>query len=224
MKNDEELIPLSRLQHLQFCPRQFALIHLEDIWDENVLTAQGRILHENADDPLFTEKRNDLIITRSVPLVSYALGLSGKADVIEFHQDKDGVALPNRKGLWHPIPVEYKRGKQKAGIEDEVQLCAQALCLIEMLGVAIPEGYIFYWETRTRSKVIFSDALKDTVRDLCDKAYYILETGKLPNPDRPIERCKRCSLIDSCVPESKTRKSALAYIKHQLEELNEVAN
>jgi CRISPR-associated exonuclease Cas4 len=216
LKNDEELLPLSGLQHVQFCPRQFALIHLEGAWRENYLTAQGRILHENAHDPFFTEKRGDIIITRSAPVVSHDLGISGEADVVEFHRDEAGVELLGKKGRWRPTPIEYKRGKKKPGIEDEVQLCAQAMCLEEMMKVKVRKGYLFYWETRTRSKVEFTDELRTSVVSAAGKAHRIIEEGKLPDPDRPLKRCKRCSLIDECLPESKEKKKASSYLQKQM--------
>jgi CRISPR-associated exonuclease Cas4 len=216
LKSDEELIPLSGLQHVQFCPRQFALIHLEGVWRENALTAQGRVLHENAHDPFFTEKRGDIIITRSVPVISHSLGVSGEADVIEFHRDENGVELSGKKGRWSPIPIEYKRGKKKSGLEDEIQLCAQAMCLEEMMGVEVRQGHLFYWETRTRSEVELTDELRASVTSAADKAHRIIEGGNLPVPDRPLKRCRKCSLIDECLPESKEKKNASSYLKRQI--------
>jgi CRISPR-associated exonuclease Cas4 len=215
---DEDLIPLSGLQHVQFCPRQFALIHLEGVWRENVLTAQGRVLHENAHDPFFTEKRGDTIISRSVPIVSYKLGVSGEADVIEFHKGDAGVALDGRDGLWQPVPIEYKRGKKKAGPEDEIQLCAQGMCIEEMLCANVPLGYLFYWETRTRVEVMFTAKLRAQVVRTTEKAQGILADGVLPAPDRPKTQCKRCSLMDECLPAAKTKKSAVDFVLAQLKE------
>jgi CRISPR-associated exonuclease Cas4 len=215
---DEDLIPLSGLQHVQFCPRQFALIHLEGAWRENVLTAQGRVLHENAHDPFFTEKRGDTIISRSVPVVSYTLGVSGEADVVEFRKSDAGTVLAGREGLWQPVPIEYKRGKEKAGPEDEIQLCAQGMCIEEMLHVDVPLGYLFYWETRTRVEILFSEELRISVVRAAELAHSILADRTLPSPDRPKARCKRCSLFDECLPAAKSRKSAQAFVLAQLKE------
>jgi CRISPR-associated exonuclease Cas4 len=215
---DEDLIPLSGLQHVQFCPRQFALIHLEGVWRENVLTAQGRILHENAHDPFFTEKRGDTIISRSVPVVSHTLGVSGEADVVEFRRGDTGKALAGRDGLWQPVPIEYKRGKKKAGLEDEIQLCAQGMCIEEMLRVDVPFGYLFYWETRTRTEVLFSETLREETVHTAERAHRILRDGGLPGPDRPKTQCKRCSLLDECLPSAKAKKSARAFVRAQLKE------
>jgi CRISPR-associated exonuclease Cas4 len=216
LRSDEELLPLSGLQHVQFCTRQFALIHLDGAWHENYLTAHGRILHENAHDPFFTEKRRDIIITRSVPVISHGLGVAGEVDVVEFHRAETGIELLNKKGRWRPVPIEYKRGKKKSGIEDEVQLCAQAMCLEEMMGIEVQQGYLFYWETRTRLKVEFSNELRESVVSAAGRAHRIIAEGKLPNPDRPLKRCRRCSLIDECLPESKDRKKASSYLQRQI--------
>ncbi len=133
----DQLLPLSGIQHFVFCRRQWALIHVERQWQENALTAEGRIMHRRADDPFFTEKRNDVIIARSVPVASYRLGLTGVCDVVEFQQSTQGVSLPGREGTYLPAPVEYKRGKEKHDHSDEAQLCAQAMCLEDMLLVSI---------------------------------------------------------------------------------------
>lgn len=143
---EDDLLPLSGLQHLAFCERQWALIHIEQSWAENRLTAQGRVLHNRAHDGP-PESRPGLRIARGLRLRSLRLGLSGQADVVEFYPAPDGIALPGETGLWRPFPVEYKRGRPKAGRCDEVQLCAQALCLEEMFARPIPSGALFYWET-----------------------------------------------------------------------------
>src|SRR5579859_4686917 len=148
MYSEEDLLPISALQHLAFCERQWALIHLEGVWAENQLTAEGRVIHDRAHEP-GTESRGDVRVSRGLRLRSLRLGLSGIADVVEFHRCgrrgdtsgkglvASGVALPSVSGSWAPFPVEYKRGRPKSGPFDEIQLCAQALCLEEMLGVPV---------------------------------------------------------------------------------------
>ena len=220
--NDDDLIQLSGLQHVMFCPRQFALIHVEQVWQENRLTAQGRVIHDNAHDPFFSEKRSDVITTRSVPVVSNTLGLSGECDVVEWRRDESGVMLEKYDGLWAPTPIEYKRGKPKKGAFDEVQLCAQALCLEEMLNVAITKGYFYYWEIRSRMEVLFSEALREQVREAAKTAHGIIESEALPAPDRPKSQCRNCSLLDECIPESKTKKNVAAYIQAQMKEMTAV--
>jgi CRISPR-associated exonuclease Cas4 len=139
----EDWLPLSGIQHFVFCRRQWALIHIEQHWQENVLTAEGKIMHNRADDPFFTESRGGVIIARSVPVSSPTLGLTGICDVVEFTSEAEGVQLPGRTGFYHPAPVEYKRGREKLDRCDEAQLCAQAICLEEMLAVSIPHGHVF---------------------------------------------------------------------------------
>ena len=138
----DELLPLSGIQHFLFCRRQWALIYVERQWQENVLTVEGKLLHKRADDPFFSETRKGVITARSVPIASYRLGLSGVCDVVEFTESPEGMQLPGREGLFLPAPVEYKRGKEKHDHSDESQLCAQAICLEEMLSVAIPSGQL----------------------------------------------------------------------------------
>src|SRR4051812_27370601 len=154
----DDLLPLSALQHLVFCERQFALIHVEGLWAENALTISGRQLHERADLP--GEARGASVrVARALPLRCDRLRLAGKADIVEFHREvaDDGTAL------WRPFPVEYKRGRPKPGGADEVQLCAQAVCLEEMLGVAVPFGALFYGKTRRRKPVEFTPGLRERV-------------------------------------------------------------
>jgi len=217
--NDDELIQLSGLQHVMFCPRQFALIHMEQVWHENRLTAQGRVLHDNAHDPFFTEKRKDLLITRAVPVVSYTLGVSGECDVVEWRNSDSGISIDGRTGLWQPTPIEYKRGKPKKGTFDEVQLCAQAICLEEMLGVHIVKGFLYYEEIRSRTEVFFDGVLRGKVTEAAEAAHRILESGILPAPDRPKTQCRNCSLIDECMPTAKAKKSAKEYIRTRTKEM-----
>ena len=146
----EERLPLSGIQHFLFCRRQWALIHVEQQWQENALTVEGRLLHRKADEPFIIEKRQGVIVARSVPVASPSLGLSGICDVVEFTPSPDGVHLPGHEGRYLAAPVEYKRGRQKHDHSDEAQLCAQAICLEEMLAISIPAGYLYYGQTRRR--------------------------------------------------------------------------
>ncbi|HOK67603.1 MAG TPA: CRISPR-associated protein Cas4 [Anaerohalosphaeraceae bacterium] len=142
MYAEADYLPLSALQHWVFCPRQCGLIHLEQVWDENRLTAEGRILHQRVHE-MSDEFRSDISIVRGLRIYSRRLGLIGQADVVEFHRAPTGIALPDAEGIWQPYPVEYKRGSPKMDACDEVQLCAQAICLEEMLGIAVPQGAFF---------------------------------------------------------------------------------
>lgn len=214
----EELLPLSGIQHFLFCRRQWALIHVETQWRDNILTVEGKILHERVDDPFFTEVRNDLIIARSVPVASYKLGLTGICDVVEFHLDANGVQLPGREGLYLPAPVEYKRGKPKREPVDEAQLCAQAMCLEEMLSLDIPLGYLYYGQTRHREEVELTTELRKLVVDMSIEMHAYFERGYTPRV-RVSKACKSCSLADVCLPELQENVIAASrYIKQNIEE------
>jgi CRISPR-associated exonuclease Cas4 len=188
---EDDLIPVSALQHIAFCERQCALIHIEQMWDENRLTAEGRIMHEHVHEA-GDESRGDVRIERGVPLRSLKLGLIGKADVVEFHRSEEGKL--------QPYPVEYKRGKPKAEDCDKVQLCAQAMCLEEMLGVEVPCGAIFYGRTRHRLDVEFDSGLREATERAAKQAHDLISSGRTPKPDY-MKKCKTCSLIEHCLPE-----------------------
>lgn len=246
--DDDRLLPISGLQHLAFCPRQCALIHLDGAWSENFFTAAGRVMHErvhNAD----SETRGDVRTARGLWLRSKRLGLVGVADVVEFRRVDspfdDGsqtdaapdvaqtsvdstlnaqtpsqanapersvvaVKLPKRRGFWRPYPVEYKRGQPKKNNCDAVQLCAQAICLEESLGCAIPEGALFYGTTKRRVAVRFDDALRAETEELARRFHALLDADVAPEPVVS-SRCKSCSLAETCMPD--VRKSASRYLR-----------
>ena len=187
---EDDLLPLSALQHLLFCERQCALIHLEQIWVENPLTAEGRHLHAQADSGI-QESRGDLRIARALPLRSLRLGLSGRSDVVELHRTAEGT--------WRPFPVEYKRGRPKSHRADEVQLCAQALCLEEMLGVDVPAGALFYGQTRHRLDVALDAELRRLTEDTAARLHRLIASGITPAPVRE-PKCDQCSLLPVCMP------------------------
>ncbi|MGA9398419.1 MAG: CRISPR-associated protein Cas4 [Anaerolineaceae bacterium] len=213
----DELLPLSGIQHFVFCRRQWALIHVERQWQENVLTVEGKLLHKRADDPYFAETRNGVITTRSVPIASYRLGLAGVCDVVEFTKSPDGVQLPGRDGLFLPAPVEYKRGHEKRDPCDEAQLCAQAICLEEMLAVTIPEGYLYYGETRHRVAVELTAELRELVRGISEEMHAYFQRGYTPRV-KPSKACRSCSLADICLPVLQEKViPASKYIRQQIE-------
>ena len=213
----DDLLPLSGIQHFLFCRRQWALIHIEQQWKENALTAEGKIMHKRADDPFFTETRNGVITARSVPVASYRLGLSGVCDVIEFKASADGVSLPNRDGFYLPSPIEYKRGKEKHNHSDETQLCAQAMCLEEMLSTRIPHGYLFYGETRHRVEVEFTPELRTLVQEMSAEMHIYFSRGYTPKV-KTHKGCRSCSLADICLPVLNEKVIAASkYIKQQIE-------
>lgn len=206
--SDEDLLMLSGIQHYYFCQRQWALIHIERQWKENVRTIEGKHIHERVDDPFIVETRGDIVIARSVPLISYTLGLYGIADVVEFVKSTSiGVVLDDRDGLWTPVPVEYKRGKPKTDQRDEVQLCAQAICLEEMLATKIDKGYLYYNTIRRRTEVVLDQELRDTVQSLADKMHEDFLEGYTPKAS-PGKHCGLCSMIELCQPKlsSKAKK------------------
>jgi len=206
---DDELIAISALSHYSYCPRRCALIHIEQAWTENLFTAEGRIMHERVHEE-GRESRGNVRIEYGVALRSLRLGLIGKADVVEFHRQADGS--------WLPFPVEYKRGKPKADDCDLVQLCAQALCLEEMLTVAIPEGAIFYGQTRHRLDVAFDDALRRETEDTARQAHELIASGQTPPPVYE-KRCESCSLMAECLPKTiQKRRSVKSYLTRMLEE------
>jgi CRISPR-associated exonuclease Cas4 len=213
----DELLPLSGIQHFVFCRRQWALIHIERQWQDNVLTVEGKLLHTRADDPFFTETRKGVITARSVPVASYRLGLSGVCDVVEFTESPDGVKLPGRDGLYLPAPVEYKRGHEKRDPCDEAQLCAQAICLEEMLSVVIPVGYLFYGETRHRVVVELTAELRNLVSEMSVEMHTYFQRGYTPRV-KISKACRSCSLADICLPGLQENVIAASkYIKQQVD-------
>ena len=213
----DDLPPLSGIQHFLFSRRQWALTHVEQQWKENALTAEGRIMHQRADDPFFTETRNGVITARSVPIASYRLGLSGVCDVVEFTASPDGVKLPNKDGLYLAAPVEYKRGKEKRDPCDEAQLCAQAICLEEMLSVTIPRGWLFYGEIRHRVEVELTAELRGLVREMSEEMHAYFSRGYTPRV-KTSKACRSCSLADVCLPNLQEKSMpASKYIKQQIE-------
>ena len=197
-ESDDISVPLSALQHLAFCPRQCALIHIEQQWAENRLTAEGRVLHDKAHEP-GSESRRDLRIARGLQLQSKTLGLHGVADVVEFHRQPDGA--------WQPFPVEYKRGRPKIEPIDAVQLCAQAICLEEMLGQPVPAGAIFYGATHRRQDVSFDEPLRAETRRLAGAAHALIAAGRTPAPEFG-PRCRSCSFLELCRPEAVTHSAS----------------
>lgn len=205
---EEELLPLSALQHLVYCERRAALVHIEGVWNESVATVQGAQMHERADEPS-SELRGDLLTVRALALRSLRLGLSGKADVVEFHRlpageadplDAQGCTLPGRRGRWRPLPVEYKRGRLRKEAGYLVQLCAQALCLEEALGVAIQAGAIYFGENRRRMDVAFDAALRAETERAAARLHALFREGRTPPPLFG-PKCKECSLNELCQPQ-----------------------
>ncbi len=202
--DEDDLVAISALQHYLYCSRQCALIHQEQIWSENVFTAEGRLLHEKSDSGQ-VERRGGVKTVTALLLRSLRYGLTGKADVVEFHKQEDGT--------WLPFPVEYKRGQPKAGDGDQVQLCAQALCLEEMLNLRIPEGALFYGKTRRRKQITFSATLREKTIATAQTVHALLAQNQPPPPVND-GRCEHCSLREQCLPrEPATAARASRYLE-----------
>jgi len=211
MYDESDFIALSALQHFVYCPRQCALIHIEQVWAENSYTAEGREMHERVDDGE-TSYRPGVRTTRSVPLRSAMLGASGIADVVEWHK---------RNGREEPFPIEYKRGRQKKHDADKVQLCAQAICLEEMLGIAIPSGALFYGQTKRRFEVVFDAMLREKTAATAECVHELFRNGVTPLPE-PGPKCNQCSLQELCLREVVVHsRSAKNYVHNLLRELSE---
>ena len=214
---EDDLLQLSGLQHFAFCRRQWALIHIEQQWRENLRTVEGDLFHRRAHDEQQRERRGDTLILRGLPVFSRTLGISGKCDVVEFHAASHGIPLHGEEGLWLPFPVEYKRGAPKVHDADRLQLCAQAMCLEEMLCCSIPEGALFYGETRRRTAVLFTDELRGQVAAMLEEMRQLLRRGHTPKV-RPSRSCNACSLKELCLPALLGRRSAQEYLRAAMEE------
>jgi CRISPR-associated exonuclease Cas4 len=211
----EDFLMLSGIQHFAFCRRQWALIHIENQWAENLRTVEGKILHERAHDKKFTEKRGDVIIARGMPVFSSTLGINGVCDVVEFRKSEKGVTLYGRKGLFLPVPVEYKRGSLKETDEDVLQLTAQAICLEEMLLCEVPEGYLFYGETNRRTRVSFDDEVRQKVVDICREMHELYSLRYTPSV-KIGKYCRACSLSSICLPKLCKVSSVKEYIRRRI--------
>lgn len=214
---EDDYLLLSGLQHFAFCRRQWALIHLENLWAENLRTTEGHLMHERAHDASLRERRGDVIVVRGVSFSSSSLGVSGQCDVLEYHADPAGITLPDTDGTWQPYPVEYKRGSPKDHSADRLQLCGQAMCLEEMLCCHIPEGALFYGETRRRECVSFTEPLRQEVRDDLAEMHRLFRRGHTPRV-KPSKACSACSLKELCLPKLMREKNVASYLAQAMEE------
>ena len=215
--NEDDFLQLSGLQHFTFCRRQWALIHVEQQWKDNLRTAEGKILHERAHDETLKERGRDKLTMRGLRVSSSVLGVSGTCDVVEYIRSKTGTKLSGEDGLWQPYPVEYKRGSSKISDADRLQLCAQALCLEEMLGCAVPDGALFYGETRRRERVALDEELRQQVRGMLAEMHAYYRRGYTPKV-KTGKHCNACSLKELCLPVLCRTSSARAYIQNRIGE------
>ena len=217
--SEDDLVLLSGIQHFCFCRRQWALIHVEQQWQENISTTEGHFDHERCHDEVQFEKRNDLLITRGLRVVSYNLGVVGQCDVVEFKKTSSGALLQGHEGLWQPCPVEYKHGKSKSIDADRLQVCCQAMCLEEMLATEVPVGYLFYVETHRREAVTFSLELREQVRSMLLEMHVYLSRGYTPKVKAKYG-CASCSMREICLPSLLVKNKVEAYYEQYLREVD----
>ena len=213
---EEEWLDIAGIQHFLFCRRQWALIHIEQQWQENLRTVEGQIVHEKCHDGALHESRGDLLVARALRLSSATLGVSGVTDVVEFHREKTGVRLHGHEGFWRPVPVEYKRGKPKDGEEDVSQLVLQALCLEGMLCCQIPTGYLFYDEIHRRQKVEITEEFREFVLQTLAEMHKAFSRKATPKV-KVTKKCRNCSLKDLCLPKVEKAADVSAYYAAALE-------
>ncbi|MDU4026663.1 MAG: CRISPR-associated protein Cas4 [Anaerococcus sp.] len=212
MSAPDDYLMLSGIQHFYFCKRQWALIHIEQVWSDNSFTAEGNELHEITDDPYLKEKRKNIIISRAIPVSSKDLGLSGILDTVEFIKSDKGIEIANKKGLWMPNVVEYKRGKAKKDNRDAVQVAAQVMCLEEKYNIQIESADLFYFSTKKRETIAITNQLKDEVRIMANQMHTMYENKLTPDAEY-FKNCTMCSLYDLCMPRlTKKKKSVQNYL------------
>jgi CRISPR-associated exonuclease Cas4 len=203
MYSESELIPLSTIQHYMFCSRRCALVHTEKMWSENKQTVLGSVFHEKAHSGE-TENRHGLRIARDLRIRSFKMGLIGKTDVVEFHLQEpnspNGVIFDGIKGTWRVFPIEYKIGKIRIEDEYEQQLCAQAMCIEEMLSTSIYSGALYYGSSHKRKDVVFDEQLRDATKKTACNVHILLQSGITP-PSLKNKRCYHCSMLDICMPD-----------------------
>lgn len=217
VNDDEDYLMLSGIQHFQFCKRQWAFIHIEQQWDENVRTIEGEHLHRNADQPFTREKRRDKLIVRAMPVKSESLKISGICDVVEFVRDESGVEISGADGKYVAYPVEYKRGKPKMGDEDVSQLAAQAICLEEMLLCDINIGYLFYNEIKHRIEVLLTPEIKGKVKLIVAEMQDYYQRRHTPRV-KTGRFCRSCSLQNICLPEVMNKRTVRSYVEGKIQE------
>lgn len=215
--DQDDYLMMSGIQHFSFCRRQWALIHLEQQWSENLRTVEGRLLHERCHNDSLREKRGDLLIVRGMRVVSHQLRLSGSCDIVEFHADPNGITLQQEPGLWRPVPVEYKHGASKTNNADRLQLCAQAMALEEMLVCDIPQGVLFYAEPHRREQVELTPELRQETQSIADEMNGYFSRGYTPKV-KPGKHCNACSLKELCLPALYRRIDSAGYIQKHLKE------
>ena len=215
--NEQDYLTLSGVQHYAFCPRQWALIFIEQQWADNERTVDGSLMHRRAHDENQIERRGDTLTVRGLRVISHRLQVMGVCDVVEFHLDPGGISLPGQTGLWRVYPVEYKRGSPKENDADALQLCGQAMCLEEMLLCKIPEGSLYYGETRRRQRVDFNAEMRNRVREMLSAMRDHMRRGYTPQP-KQLKRCNACSLNEICLPKLRRTPKVGDYLRQAAED------
>lgn len=216
-EKEDEYLMISGIQHYEFCPRQWALIHIEQQWEENQKTIQGQEVHKKADKPEIKEKRKGFITSRAMPVHSHQLQITGICDVVEFISDNQGIKLSGYEGKYKVSPVEYKRGSPKKTEADILQLVAQAICLEEMLICSIEEGYLYYDEIKRRVKIEISQELRLKLKNIVEKMHALYKNKYTPKV-KTGKWCNSCSLQNICLPKLMKVESASTYIEKRLSE------
>lgn len=214
---EEDYLMLSGIQHFSFCRRQWALIHIEQQWQENVHTVEGELFHGRAHDSYFYEKRNDLIVSRGMPVTSRSMGVTGECDIVEFYRVPDGITLHGHRGQFSVYPVEYKKGSPKSTEMDILQLTAQVMCLEEMFCTSIEEGALYYGETKHREKVAVTKELREQVQNYFSEMHQLFDQRYTPQV-KWSKSCNACSLKEICMPKLGKAPSVKEYIKKTLAE------
>ncbi|MGG4179075.1 CRISPR-associated protein Cas4 [Virgibacillus pantothenticus] len=217
VNKEEAFLMLSGIQHFEFCRRQWALIHIEQQWEENVKTIEGHYLHRKADEPMIREKRGNKLIIRALPVKSKSLKINGVCDVVEFIQHSNGIEIHGEEGRHLPFPVEYKRGRPKKDDADILQLTAQAICLEEMLLCQIEKGYMYYHEIKHRVEVPFTNYLRQKVKDISAEMHDYYQRRHTPKV-KTGSFCKSCSLQHICLPKLMNKRSVKSYIEGKINE------
>lgn len=218
---EEDYLLLSGIQHFSFCRRQWALIHIEQQWEENLRTVEGNLFHQKAHDGYSSEKRSDVIISRGMPVFSRTMGVSGVCDIVEFHRDdKRGISLHGREGKYVVYPVEYKKGQPKEDEADVLQMAAQAMCLEEMLECSVTKGYLFYGEIRRRIEIPVDEKVRQQVRDAFMEMHRYFQRKYTPKVKRT-KACNACSLKNICLPQLMKGRTVKEYISGRIGEEGE---
>ena len=215
MSNEEEYLLISGIEHYLHCPRQWALIHLEDQWQENYLTADGRVMHKRAHNEQLRELRGDILTVRGLHIKSDRLQIQGVCDVVEYHRSPDGIQLTHTDGNWHPYPVEYKRGSRTVNDCARAQLCAQAICLEEMHQCTIEQGAVYYGQEGRREVVQFTPQLRELVSSTLDAMRQLYRSAKTP-PAKDEPSCRSCSMVELCLPKLVELREVAKYLDEDL--------